>query len=148
MHVKSPDFGESLQICSKWLQMTASAIIITNNNYCWLKIKKGFVNLFIVINRPIWWKYEANWEFTNSPPIERSERGVPPPLGSPAVWHVCVNRYSRSLIWPRSIFFILSVWCWFSYGTLINSNNVILWGVIQICKICIYQWRSLAPKSG
>ena len=75
-------------------------------------------------------------------PLERSERGSPP-LGSPAVWHVCVNRYSRSL--ARSIFFLLSVLCWFSYGTLINSNNVIIWGIIQICKIFVYisgvAWR-------
>ena len=53
-------------------------------------------------NRPIWWKYEANWEFTKSPPREEW-KGDPPPL---EVQHVCVNRYSRSLIWPRSIFFI------------------------------------------
>ena len=45
-----------------------------------------------------------------------------------------VIQYSRNLIWPRSIFFIFNVWCWFSYGMLINSNNVWIWGIIQICK--------------
>ena len=52
-----------------------------------------------------------------------------------------VIEYSRSLIWPRSIFFILSVWCWFSYGMLINSNNVWIWGIIQICKIFARLWQ-------
>ena len=84
-----------------WLQKTASAII-TNNNYCRLKINKVLINLFIVINRPIWWKYEANWEFTKSRP-SRGVKGGVLPIRSPAVWHVCVNRYSRSLIWPSQI---------------------------------------------
>ena len=52
-----------------------------------------------------------------------------------------VIEYSRNLIWPRSIFFILSVWCWFSYGMLINSNNVWIWGIIQICKTFARIWQ-------
>ena len=52
-----------------------------------------------------------------------------------------VIEYSRNLIWPRSIFFILSVWCWFSYGVLINSNNVWIWGIIQISKIFARLWQ-------
>ena len=52
-----------------------------------------------------------------------------------------VIEYSRNLIWPQSIFFILSVWCWFSYGMLINSNNVCIWGIIQICKIFARIWQ-------
>ena len=42
---------------------------------------------------------------------------------------------------PRSIFFILSVWCWFSYGMLINSNNVWKWGIINICKTFARIWQ-------
>ena len=60
MHVKSPDIWEGLRISSKWLRMTASAII-TNNNYCWLKINKGFINLFIVINPDSKWKLGQHW---------------------------------------------------------------------------------------
>ena len=45
-----------------------------------------------------------------------------------------VIQYFPNLIWPRSIFFVFNVWCWFSYGLLINSNNVWIWGIIQICK--------------
>ena len=52
-----------------------------------------------------------------------------------------VIEYSRNLIWPRSIFFILRVWCWFSYGMLINSNNVWIWAIIQICKIFARLWQ-------
>ena len=52
-----------------------------------------------------------------------------------------VIEYSRNLIWPRSIFFISSVWCWFSYGVLINSNNVWIWGIIQISKIFARLWQ-------
>ena len=52
-----------------------------------------------------------------------------------------VIEYSRNLIWPRSIFFILSVWCLFSYGVLINSNNVWIWGIIQISKIFARLWQ-------
>ena len=49
---------------------------------------------------------------------------------------VSVNRYSRSLIWPWSIFFISRVWYWFWYGVhACNSNHVWIWGIIQdICK--------------
>ena len=52
-----------------------------------------------------------------------------------------VIEYSRNLIWPRSNFFILSVWCWFSYGMLINSNNVWIWGIIQICRTFARIWQ-------
>ena len=52
-----------------------------------------------------------------------------------------VIEYSRNLIWPRSIFFILRVWCWFSYGVLINSNNVWIRGIIQISKIFARLWQ-------
>ena len=62
---------------------------------------------------------------------------------SGAVGCSSVIEYSRILIWPRSIFFIFSVWCWFSYGMLINSNNVWIWGIIQICKIFARLWQFL-----
>ena len=58
--------------------MTASAIM-TNNNNCWLKIYKGFINIFIVINSPKikWWKYLANLEFTTPPPLFRRSDSNP-----------------------------------------------------------------------
>ena len=101
MHVKSPD----LRIRSKWLQMTASAII-TNNNYCWLKINNGFINLFYC---------HKSTDDENMKQIEIfSSRGVkggaPPPFDVKQFdMYTCVNTYSRSLIWPRSIFFIYYV---------------------------------------
>ena len=52
--------------------------IITNNNYCWLKINKLFVNIVFVIGRPKWWKYEANLELLKSP--SRVVKGKDPPL--------------------------------------------------------------------
>ena len=52
-----------------------------------------------------------------------------------------VIQYSRNLIWAQSIFFILNVWCWFSYGMLINSNDVWIWGIIQICKIFVRMFK-------
>ena len=52
-----------------------------------------------------------------------------------------VIQYSRNLIWPRLILYIWSAWCWFSYGMLINSNNVWIWGIIQICKIFARIWQ-------
>ena len=33
-------------------------------------------------------------------------------------------QYSRNLIWPQSIFFILNVWRWFSYGISLHENSL------------------------
>ena len=54
-----------------------------------------------------------------------------------------VETYSRNWIWPRSIFIIGSVWRWNWYCTHINLNNVILWGIIPICKIFAKTWHFL-----
>ena len=54
---------------------------------------------------------------------------------------VPVETYSRNWIWPRSIFIIGSVWPWNWYCTHINLNNVILWGIIPICKIFAKRWH-------
>ena len=54
-----------------------------------------------------------------------------------------VETYSRNWIWPRSIFIIGSVWRWNCYSTYINLKNVILWGIIQICKIFAKTWHCL-----
>ena len=35
-----------------------------------------------------------------------------------------VIQYSRNPMWPRFIFFILSAWCWFSYGILMYEYGV------------------------
>ena len=56
---------------------------------------------------------------------------------------VPVETYSRNWIWPRSIFIIGSVWRWNWYCTHINLNNVILWGIIPICKIFAKTWHFL-----
>ena len=56
---------------------------------------------------------------------------------------VPVETYSRNWIWPRSIFIIGSVWRWNWYCTHINLNNVILWGIIPICKIFAKTWHCL-----
>ena len=56
---------------------------------------------------------------------------------------VPVETYSRNWIWPRSIFIIGRVWPWNWYCTHINLNNVILWGVIPICKIFAKTWHCL-----
>ena len=52
-----------------------------------------------------------------------------------------VIQYSRNPIWPRLIFSILSCWCWLSHTMLMNSNNVWIWDVIQICKIFARIWQ-------
>ena len=52
-----------------------------------------------------------------------------------------VIQYSWNPIWPRLIFFILSCWCWLSHTMLMNSNNVWIWDVIQICKIFARIWQ-------
>ena len=54
-----------------------------------------------------------------------------------------VETYSRNWIWLRSIFIIGSVWPWNWYCTHINLNNVILWGIIPICKIFAKIWHCL-----
>ena len=41
----------------------------------------------------------------------------------------------------RVNYFILNAWCWFSYGLLINSNNVWIKDIIQICKIFARLWQ-------
>ena len=46
-------------------------------------------------------------------------------------------------IWPRSIFIIGSVWRWNWYCTNRNLNNVILWGIIPVCKIFAKTWHFL-----
>ena len=56
---------------------------------------------------------------------------------------VPVETYSRNWIWPRSIFIIGSVWLWNWYCTHINLNNVILWGIIPICKMFAKTWHCL-----
>ena len=56
---------------------------------------------------------------------------------------VPVETYSRNWIWPRSIFIIGSVWRWNWYCTHMNLNNVILWGIIPICKIFAKRWHFL-----
>ena len=56
---------------------------------------------------------------------------------------VPVETYSRNWIWPRSIFIIGRVWPWNWYCTHINLNNVILWGIISICKIFAKTWHCL-----
>ena len=56
---------------------------------------------------------------------------------------VPVETYSPNWIWPRSIFIIGRVWPWNWYCTHINLNNVILWGIIPICKICAKTWHCL-----
>ena len=66
----------------------------------------------------------ANWEFTKSPPRDEW-KGEPPPL-EVQQFHM----YAKPNLAPVN-FFILSVWCWFSYGTLINSNNVIIWDTMS-----------------
>ena len=56
---------------------------------------------------------------------------------------VPVETYSRNWIWSRSIFIIGSVWRWNWYSTHINLYNVILWGIIPICKIFGKTWHFL-----
>ena len=56
---------------------------------------------------------------------------------------VPVETYSRNWIWPRSIFIIGRVWPWNWYCTHINLYNVILWGIIPICKIFAKTWHCL-----
>ena len=56
---------------------------------------------------------------------------------------VPVETYSRNWIWPRSIFIIGRVWPWNWYCTHINLNNVILWGIIPICKNFAKTWHCL-----
>ena len=60
-----------------------------------------------------------------------------------AIGSVPVETYSRNWFWPRSIFIIGSVWRWNWYCTHINSNNVILWGIIPICKVFAKTWHFL-----
>ena len=55
-----------------------------------------------------------------------------------ALGSVPVETYSRN-----SIFIIGSVWPWNWYCTHINLNNVILWGIIPICKIFAKTWHCL-----
>ena len=54
----------------------------------------------------------------------------------------CWNIVSK-LNLARSIFIIGSVWRWNWYCTHINFNNVILWGIIPICKIFAKTWHFL-----
>ena len=64
----------------------------------------------------------------------------------PSLWTLCsvsVNTYSRNWVWSRSIFIIGSVWRWNWYSIHINLNNVILWGIIQICEIFVKPWNYL-----
>ena len=54
----------------------------------------------------------------------------------------CWNIVSKLNLAP-SIFIIGSVWRWNWYCTHINLNNVILWGIIPICKIFAKTWHFL-----
>ena len=51
-------------IWSKW-SLTMAWAIITQHLSLLIK-DKGFINIFIVINRPEWWKFLANLEFIKS----------------------------------------------------------------------------------
>ena len=51
-----------------------------NNNYRWLMINTGFINIVIVITGPKWWKYEAVLVFSKSTPLRGVKGGDSPPL--------------------------------------------------------------------